>query len=76
MTMLKVRIIALIIALILTVLTVYLVPIIANHYMRFVGGLSDQERSWFSWLQAIIGFSIAAYGFWRWKKKSGKDKSE
>ncbi|RYY76897.1 MAG: hypothetical protein EOO52_05230 [Gammaproteobacteria bacterium] len=67
--MLKVRIIAVIIALILTALTVYLVPIVASYYMNFMGNLNEQERIWFSWAQAFIGFSIAAFGFWRWKKK-------
>jgi hypothetical protein len=72
--MLKVRIIAVIIALVLTALTVYLVPIIANHYMSFVGSLNEQERVWFSWVQAGLGFLVAGFGFWQWKKKSKSKK--
>jgi hypothetical protein len=72
--MLKVRIIAIIITLALTALTIYLVPIVVYHYTSFVDSLSGQQRTWFSVLQAFIGFAIAAYGFWRWKKKSASKK--
>jgi hypothetical protein len=72
--MLKVRIIAIIIALVLTVLTIYLVPIIVHHYVSFMDSLNAQQRTWFSVLQACVGFTIAAYGFWRWKKKSASKK--
>jgi len=72
--MLKIRIIAIIIALALTALTIYLVPIIAHHYISFVNSLNPQEKTWFSWAQAFIGFAIAAYAFWRWKKKSASKK--
>jgi hypothetical protein len=68
--MFKVRIIAILIALALTALTIYLIPIVVYHYKSFVGGLDGEQQIWFSWAQAFIGFSIAAYCFWRWKRKS------
>jgi len=71
--MLKVRIIAIIIALVLTALTIYLVPIIVYHYTGFVSGLSKEQQVWFNWGQVVIGFLIAAYGFSRWKKKKSSD---
>jgi len=70
--MLKVRIIAALVAIVLTVLTIYLVPKIAYFYTSFVGGLSHDQQTRFSIFQAILGASIAAYGLWRWRKKKGK----
>lgn len=68
--MLKVRIIAGVIAIILTLITIYVVPIIAYHYTNFANGLTKDQRQWFNGIQVVIGFSIAIYGFWRWKKKN------
>ena len=70
--MLKVRIIAIVIALLLTALTVYLVPIAIDYYNSFSSGLSEEERGKFYWAQAGVGFLIAAVGFWGWKKKKSK----
>ena len=67
--MLKVRIIAALIAIVLTALTIYIAPYVINFYQNWSAGLSPQRRQWFNWSQAGIGALIAVYGFWLWKKK-------
>lgn len=67
--MLKVRIIAALIAITLTALTIYIAPYVIGFYQSWSAGLSPQGRQWFNWSQAGIGLLIAAYGFWLWKKK-------
>ena len=67
--MLKVRIIAALIAIVLTILTIYLVPYVIDFYQRWSAGLSPQGRQWFNWSQAVVGGLIALYGVWLWKKK-------
>jgi hypothetical protein len=72
--MLKIRIIAVIIAILLTIGTVYLVPVLVYHYKNLVGGFSKDQQIWFNWFQAAVGALIAIYGFWRWKKSKSKPK--
>jgi hypothetical protein len=66
--MLKIRIIAALIALVLTALTIYLAPFVIDFYQSWSAGLTPQGRLWFNWSQAAIGVLIAVYGFWLWKK--------
>jgi type II secretory pathway component PulF len=68
--MLKIRIIAALIAVAFTALTVYLVPKVAFYYTSFVNGLSHDQQLWLNWAQALLGGVIALIGFWLWKKKS------
>lgn len=72
--MLKIRLIAALIAIAFTVLTAYLVPKIAYYYTSFVNGLSHDQQIWLNWAQALIGGLIGVYGFWLWKKKSKSKK--
>lgn len=67
--MLKIRIIAALLAIVLTIITIYLVPKIAYFYTSFVHGLSHDQQLWFNLIQALLGVLLAGYGYWRWKKK-------
>lgn len=67
--MLKIRIIAVLIAIVLTLLTIYLVPKVVYGYTHFVNGLSHDQQAWFNGSQILLGAAVAGYGFWRWKKK-------
>ena len=67
--MLKIRVIAVLIAIVLTLLTIYIVPYIAYYYTSFVSGLSHDQQIWFNWAQAGLGALAAVYGYWSWKKK-------
>jgi len=67
--MLKVRIIAAILAILLTIATAYAVPYIMNSYYQFVDGLSPQQQKWFTYSQIILGAVVAVIGFLHWKKK-------
>ena len=68
--MLKIRIIAVLIAIVLTLLTIYFVPKVVFMYTHFVSGLNHDQKVWFNGGQALLGAALAGYGFWRWKKRS------
>jgi hypothetical protein len=67
--MLKLRIFAVLIAVVLTLVTIYLVPKIVFMYTHFVGNLDQDQKEWFNGSQILLGAALAGYGFWRWKKK-------
>ncbi len=67
--MLKVRIIAALIAIVLTILTVYLVPYVINFFQVWTEGMTPQGRQWFNWSQVGVGVLIALYGLSLWRKK-------
>ncbi len=67
--MLKVRIIAVVLAILLTIATAYVVPWIVYEYKHVVGHLTAAQQEWFNIAQAVLGGVIAVYAFWRWKKK-------
>jgi type II secretory pathway component PulF len=67
--MLKIRIIAVLIAIVLTLLTIYLVPRVVFMYTHFASGLSQDQKVWFNGGQALLGAVLAGYSFWCWKKK-------
>lgn len=72
--MLKIRIIAIVIALVLTLLTIQLIPIVTHHYMSFVDGLNKEQRAWLAWAQSGLGFAVAAVAFWLWRRKAKSEK--
>lgn len=74
--MLKIRIIAALIAIAFTALTIYLIPIITYHYNAFVSGLSHDQQIWLNWAQALLGGVIGFYGFWLWKRKKAQSKDQ
>jgi hypothetical protein len=67
--MLKVRIIAVVIAILLTIATAYVVPWIVYEYKLWVGHLTVAHQQWFNIVQAVVGIVIAVVAFWFWKKK-------
>lgn len=67
--MLKVRIIALVIAILLTIATAYAIPWIVYLYKNWVGHMSAEQQQWFNIGQAVLGLGIAVSAFWFWKKK-------
>jgi H+/Cl- antiporter ClcA len=69
LAMLKIRIIAALIALAFTALTIYLVPKVMYYYTSLVNGLSHDQQIWLNWAQALIGGAIGLFSFWLWKKK-------
>lgn len=72
--MLKIRIIAVIIAILLTLLTIYVTPKIMYAYTEFVDGLDKDQRLKFSLFQSALGAAIAGYGWWLWRKSKKKNK--
>jgi hypothetical protein len=72
--MLKVRIIALIIAILLTIATAYAIPWIVHLYKNWVEQMTAEQQQWFNIAQAVLGLSIAICAFWFWKKKKSSQK--
>ena len=72
--MLKVRIVAATIAILLTLATAYIAPWIIYSYKHWISHLSATQQQFFNLSQVVIGVLIAAYGFWRWKKKKSQPK--
>jgi hypothetical protein len=67
--MLKIRIIAALSAIVLTLITIYLVPKVVYGYTHLMSGLSHDQQTWFNGSQILLGAALAGYGYWRWKKK-------
>lgn len=74
--MLKVRIIAAVLAILLTLITIWAVPKIAFAYMTFMDGLTPGQRTTYGIAQAMLGAAVAGYGLWLWKKKAKKKREE
>jgi hypothetical protein len=70
--MLKIRIIAALIALVLTALTLYIGPKIYFAYVHWSDSLTTEQQSWFNFGQILLGVALAVFGFWQWKKKTKK----
>jgi hypothetical protein len=70
--MLKIRLIAVFISLILTALTLYIAPKIYFAYVQWSAGFTDDQKQLMNIAQMCIGFAIAGIGFWLWKRKSRK----
>lgn len=70
--MLKIRILAAIIAIVLTALTMFLVPHIYTGYVY----LAQHYPNVFDWAQVALGFTIAGLAYWRWKKKRKAKKDD
>ena len=70
--MLKIRIIAVILAIILTIGTAYLLPMAVYYYKAFISGLTKDQQVWFNLLQAGVGAAIAFFSFWIWRKNKPK----
>jgi|GEM_PF-748063 len=70
----KVRIIAVVIAILLTIATAYAVPWVMYVYTHWVDGLTKTQQHWFNIAQAVLGALIASYAFWCWKKKKSQTK--
>lgn len=74
--MLKVRLIAAAISLVLTALTLPLLWWIYKHFLLWYHHLTASQLQMFNISQAILGLSVAAISFWwvKRKKKSEQDK--
>jgi hypothetical protein len=70
--MLKIRIIAAIISLALTALTLYIAPKIYFAYVHWSESLTPEQQNWFNGSQIMLGGLLAAIGFWLWKKQKSK----
>lgn len=70
--MLKVRILAVIIAILLTLLTIYLLPKVVYAYTSFMDGLDSDQRLKFSLFQSMVGAALGVYGWWLWRKSRKK----
>lgn len=67
--MLKIRLIAASIAIVMTLITIYLIPVIYTAYTHWSDSLNPQQKQWFLYSQAALGAVIALTALWRWKKK-------
>lgn len=72
--MLKIKIFALLFALAMTLLTIYLIPIIYSAYMHWTDSLNPQQQQWFNYCQAILGILVALLALWHWKKSKRPSK--
>lgn len=72
--MLKVRIIAVIIAILLTIFTAYFLPKLVYAYTSFMDGLDGDQRLTFSLFQSVVGAGLGVYGWWLWRKSKNKKK--
>lgn len=72
--MLKIRLIAALVALVMTLLTIYLIPIAAALYTGWTRSLNTQEQQWFSYSQIALGAVVALAALWHWKKKRARNK--
>jgi len=70
--MLKIRIIAVVLAILLTIATAYVLPWIVYEYKQWVGHLTVMQQQWFNIAQAVLGIAIAVCAFWIWKKKKSR----
>jgi hypothetical protein len=70
--MLKIRIIAALIALVLTPITLYIGYKIYFAYIGWSESLTPEQHNWFVWSQILLGMVLALVGFWQWKKKTKK----
>lgn len=67
--MVKIRIIAALIALVLTALTALIVPYLFTLLMHWLATLNAEQKQWFSYSQVLIGVLVAGVGYKMWKKK-------
>lgn len=70
--MLKIRIIAALISLVLTALTLYIGPKIYFAYVHWSESLTPGQQGLLNWSQVLLGAVLAVVGFWLWKKKAKK----
>ncbi len=70
MIMLKIRILALLISLVLTALTLYIGPKIYFAYIRWSDSLYPDQQQLINISQIFVGILIAVVGFWLWKRKA------
>lgn len=73
--MLKIRLIAALVAIVMTLITIYLIPILIVAYTGWTDSLNAQERQWFLYSQAALGALIALAALWHWKKKRTRTKT-
>ena len=66
--MLKIHILAAIIAIVLTALTVFLMPYVYWGYLY----LGENYPKVFQWAQVVLGFGVAGLAYWRWEKRKVK----
>jgi len=74
--MLKIRLIAASVAIVMTLITIYLVPIIYAAFTHWSDSLNAQQQQWFLYSQIVLGAAIALIAFWRWKKKRSLAKQQ
>jgi uncharacterized membrane protein YcgQ (UPF0703/DUF1980 family) len=67
--MLKIRIIAACVAVIMTLATVYAVPYLYIHVTQWLHGLSPTHKQWFNYSQIFVGFLVALITLRVWFKK-------
>lgn len=72
--MLKIRIIAAIFAIVMTIATAYLLPIVYGTYMDWMASLSAPQKQWLNLGQMAIGAVIALVGFLQWKRNKAARK--
>lgn len=73
--MLKIRLIAALVAIVMTLITIYLIPILIAAYTGWTNTLDAQEQQWFLYSQAALGALIALTALWQWKKKRSRRKN-
>ena len=68
--MLKIRIYAALIAIVMTAITAYIAPIVYGLYTHWVDAMTPTQKAWLDWGQVALAACVAIYGFSRWKRKS------
>ena len=68
--MLKIRIIAALIATVLTIITALLLPYLYGVLTHWLATLSAEQKQWFSYSQIVLGAVLAGLSYKMWKAKN------
>jgi len=72
--MLKIKIFAATFAIVMTLLTIYIAPIIYTAYIHWVESLTQQQQQWVNYGQALLGVIVAGLAGWQWRKNRNNPK--
>ena len=67
--MLNTKLIAAAIAIVMTLLTIYIVPLIYRFYVQWSDSLSPEHQQWYNYSQILLGLLLAGFALWQWRRK-------
>ncbi len=72
--MLNAKLLAALIAIVMTLLTIYVVPLIYHFYVHWSDSLSHEQQQWFNYSQIVLGALLASFAIWQWKRNRSNKK--